>query len=527
MSQIIITPIPSINKSLIGNTITVHGWVENIRKGKVNTFIDLVDGPNKSIVNINNSHISSDNFLQCIVSGNNSLLSDFETVYRSSFISLTGIISELPPRAKTSKGVELKVTQLLHNSKSRHDYDSIVPLNSYNHDNHILYLRHNKRRNFILLTDLVLRALNKTASNMNMVKITPPLYGSVKCEGGSELYETDHFGTPAYLTQSSQMYLEAALPATLTGTYCDSPSFRKEKSRTKRHLTQFTHWECEMFGFYNFNMFLDFLKTFLNSFFANLFKLDKFKVLEVLQREEFIKEIISKDIKILKHEEAIQILNESKITKESGKTFEPYDDIPESQERKLIDNIGSIVFLTHFPTMTKAFYTATDPSDKTRALAIDVEFPFVGEILGCSLREPSSDVIKKKLELFTLRDLSDEILKKINNSEVNTESIRMEVDKIIHLQDNDLLKVKLSELLDSIHDSDKEKFKEKINNIPYSDYKWYCDLRDYGFAMTGGFGLGVERLVTWLSGGEIIDGMHNYSIHSVTTFPRTVDKLTP
>ena len=189
--------------------------------------------------------------------------------------------------------------------------------------------------------------MNETANSMNMIKVTPPLYGAVKCEGSSELYEMVHFGKSVYLTQSSQMYLEAVVPTILKSTYCDTPSFRKEKSRTKRHLTQFTHWEYEMFGFYDFDKFFNFLKEFIAIFFTKLFELDKYKVLEELNRIKFIENIISKPIKTLRHDEAITILNETGIKKENGQLFNSHDDIPESQERKLIDSIETIVFLTH------------------------------------------------------------------------------------------------------------------------------------------------------------------------------------
>jgi asparaginyl-tRNA synthetase len=518
-SVIQITPLVSVDNTLINQSVTVHGWVNSIRKGKQATFIDIMDNPDK-----NNS------LLQCVASGSHK--DAFDLVYHKSFICVTGTIVATPPKAKTIKGIEMQITNLVHNSMSKSDYDSIAPRGSYNHANHCLYLRHTERCNFILLTDLVLNALSDTARSMNMIKITPPLYGSVKCEGGSELYETDHFGTKAYLTQSSQMYLEATLPAVLTGTYCDVPSFRREKSRTKRHLTQFTHWECEVFGMYTLDMFLNFLRNFINTFFTKLFELDKFNVLNELGRVEFIKSIISKEITVLEHSSAINLLNETGVTKADGSKFEPYDDIPEAQERKLIDSIGTIVFLTKFPTMTKAFYTATDPQDKTRALAVDVEFPLVGEILGCSLRESSSSTLRQKLNLFTLRDVSDNIFTVMTELGLNNKEIETKIALLIHEQDDVKLKEYLLELIDLIKtqpatESTITSLLEQINNIPYDDYKWYFDLRDYGMAKTGGFGLGVERLVTWLSGGEIIDGTHNYSIHSVTTFPRTVDRLTP
>ncbi|ARF10244.1 asparaginyl-tRNA synthetase [Hokovirus HKV1] len=517
-----ITKISDITKQDAEKIIQVQGWIEKLRKGKNTYFIDLIDS------------FDTSNYLQCIVPKD--LIPSFEQVNRTAFIKIEGQIKELPAKYKTNKGVELHITKLLHHSHSKSDFDSLVPENSYSIKYHTLCLRH--KNIYVLLTDLVLKSLQITSMKMDLVEVNAPLYGGTKCEGGSELYEMDHFGQTAYLTQSSQMYLEAIVPVVKKGVYCDLPSFRKEKSRTKRHLTQFRHFELEMFGFYTFDDFLQYLTVFIKTFFETLFDLDKDNILKKLNRIDFIKEIINKEFLFLRHEEAINMLNEQGITKSDGTKFDKYDDIPEAQERKLIDQLNRIVFLTHFPIMTKAFYTATDPQDKTRALAVDIEFPHVGEIFGCSLREQKRDRLEEKFKLFTLRDYATQLIDHLIEYNLDTSLLT----KFIFEQDCQSLKDEIIKNINILKEIKKNLVKDlnkqelvkdlefdipDLDKIPYQDYEWYFQLRDYGFSNTGGFGLGVERLVTWLSGGDIIDGEHNYSIHSVTTFPRTVDKLYP
>jgi aspartyl/asparaginyl-tRNA synthetase len=276
------------------------------------------------------------------------------------------------------------------------------------------------------------------------------------------------------------------------------------------------------------DQFIEFVSNFLKTFFTNLFKLDVDKIIDKLGRGDFIKNIINKEFKVLKHADAIDMLNAAAITKADSTAFSSHDDIPEAQERKLIDDIGSVVMLSHFPIMTKAFYTAADNADKTRALAVDVEFPNVGEIMGCSLRETRREVLEAKLELFTLRDICDDIINVASEHNLDT----VKINKYIFEQDTASLKQEMLGTIDSIKLVDNSGYSwdgiiDQINNIPYNDYEWYFKLRDYGFGMTGGFGLGVERMVTWLSGGEKVDGEYNYSIHSVSTFPRTVDRICP
>lgn len=507
--------IASLDQSFIGQTITLKGCVGDFRSGKSMCFIDLYDGP------------MTQDKIQCF--GKTVVIKKLGEIYKQAYIQVQGKVKELPEEKRSFKCIELEITDILHHSPSHPDLIERIQegcgtriARELPH----LHARHKDPMLFVKLHDLVTRSLGLTAQAMGLVHIDAPSFGSVKCEGGSDVFEMDYFSKQVYFTQSSQMYLEYVTGAIKQGTWCSQYSYRAEKSRTKRHLTQFKHFEVEVPGFVGesaFDDFIEFLKTFIKTLFTILEKEDTDKVLEALGRKEFVKSYVEKEFVILSHEDAIKMLVSLDYKKADGTSFKSHDDIPEAAERMLIDKIDSIVLLTKFPAMTKAFYAKSDPSDKTRALAVDVEFPFVGEIIGSSLRESSFDDLHTKLKLFTLRDTSDEVfehLEKVYPLDHTIASKKDLVAKLIDCQDAEFLESTLLEIIKDFDTISKEKFGKKILEIPYKDYDWYMDLRKYGFQMTGGFGLGCERLVTWLAGGS-------YDILDSTTFIRTCDIASP
>lgn len=493
----------------IDKIITVSGWVDEIRYQKKTIFFNLRD----------NALISDT--IQCV--GDNILCKEF---CKETFVKIKCKVNRVPDKFKTRNGIELQVLEILYYLKSDSNFSSIVRMDSgaeTKFDQRHLFLRDKTMRAYGQLTALCLSSLRKTFKNCGCTEIIPPLFGSVKCEGGSDVFQMDHLGTKVFMTQSSQMYLEATLPI-FGRTFCIQPSFRAEKSHTKRHLTCFTHAECELNGFDTFEKFLDFLKNFINEFFKTILKKDKFGVLEELGRKEFLENFSKKEFMILSHIEAIKLLNEKGITKTDGSKFDEYDDIPESQERKLIDELDKIVLLTKFPSITKAFYSLSDPKDITRALACDVEFPGVGEIIGSSLREYDYDQLTKKLELFTLRDTSEKILDLLKIYNDKYSDLIKQINDCIKKMDAKDLKTSLIEAIEIINtlkpkDIIIDDLKKEIMEIPYDAYQWYFDLRKYGSALTGGFGLGVERMITWLAGVD--------NVKTVTMFPRFDGRLKP
>ena len=507
--------ISELSTSDIGKIVTIAGWVESIRYQKKLVFFELRFGALKR------------DTIQCVSSG--ASLDVCSLFCKDSYVELSVLIKKVPDGHSTLSGIECEIQSVKHESPSCTDITTRVcstsgPETKFK-ERH-LYVRELQMRQYAALTSLVLSVLRKTFESFDCEEILPPLFGSVKCEGGSDVFTMDHLGTPVYMTQSSQMYLEAMVPVQ-GPVYCIQPSFRAEKSHTRRHLTCFTHAECELSGFDSFDAFVEFLQEFVKRFLQRLIKKDKKGILEEIQRKKFVEAYLTKGFKVLSHKEAIQKLREFDIKKTDGSDFEEMDDIPEAQERKLIDTIDQIVFLTKFPIMTKAFYTASD-SDPTRALAADVEFPHVGEIMGCSMRECVYEELKKKLKLFTLRDLGDEVIDLCSEkvelvAEIRSSVLSRDAEKLESILQRAVQSLitgfKPSPATDPTIWAKYKKIEKDITDIPYEKYQWYFDLRRYGSGKTGGFGLGVERLICWLAGAD--------SVKHVTMWPRFDGQLTP
>ncbi len=504
--------------TFVGKQVIVSGWIDTIRYSKKIIFFELRDGP------------TPDDIVQCVGTRSICICNDEKEFSKETYVEILFTVSKVPEKHHTKKGFEMKVEKVLHASSSDTDFSGRVPKDAGPHvklvERH-LYVRDEKMRLYAGLTDLVLRAIRKTFRKMKCTEIIPALFGSVKCEGGSDIFEMDHMGETAFLTQSSQMYLEASVPA-VGDCYCIAPSFRKEKSATRRHLSCFTHVEAEFSGAKSLPIYIMLLQQFIMKLFSSLLEEDDDGILEALDRKSFVEEWMGKEMMILEHKDAIKLLKEYGITKKDGTDYEEHDDIKEAEERQLIDKIDKIVFLTKFPLMSKAFYSKTDSDDSTRAACVDVEFPGVGEIIGAAVREDDYETLRQKLQLFTLRDIASEMIEKLDEFAEAGKDLDLVSEQKEQIQ-KDILAMdakKLSddlliclEYVDFFTRDEVDKFTKDIIEIPYDSYDWYFDLRKYGAGRTAGFGLGLERFVTWIAGA--------HSVKDTTMFPRFMGYLKP
>jgi len=246
-------------------------------------------------------------------------------------------------------------------------------------DKRHLVLRGERTSDIMRIRDLVTRSLREFFFQRNFAEVTPPTIVQTQVEGGSTLFSFKYFDQEAYLTQSSQLYLETLLPS-FENVFCVLPSFRAEKSRTRRHLTEYTHIEAEM-AWFEFDDLLEFMEDMI------------IHVYEFLIPNPLIKkfnlnlQVPKKPFERVSYHKAIDLLREFNIKGETGEFLEYGDDITEGPERALVDTINQPTFLTHFPLGMKPFYMKVNAEDPKIMNAADLLLPGVGEIIGGSQRE--------------------------------------------------------------------------------------------------------------------------------------------
>jgi asparaginyl-tRNA synthetase len=222
------------------------------------------------------------------------------------------------------------------------------------------------------------------------VCIDSPILTPAACEGTSTLFATDYFGDTAYLSQSGQLYLEPAAAA-LGKVYCFGPTFRAEKSKTRRHLTEFWMVEPEV-AWMRFDGLLELAEEFVAELVARVLERCK-EDLERLERDPAkLEAATARPYPRIDYADA--------ITRLQGKGFEIKfgDDFGGDEETALSDEVGRPVMITRFPAAIKAFYMEPDPVDPTRALALDVIAPEgYGEIIGGSERIGSYELLEKRI----------------------------------------------------------------------------------------------------------------------------------
>ncbi|UCG04059.1 MAG: asparagine--tRNA ligase [Candidatus Heimdallarchaeota archaeon] len=257
-------------------------------------------------------------------------------------------------------------------------------------DKRHLVLRGEQASNIMRFRDLITRAFREFFFQREFVEVAPSTIVQTQVEGGSTLFAFKYFDHEAYLTQSSQLYLETVLPS-LGNVFCVLPSFRAEKSRTRRHLTEYTHIEAEM-PWYEFEELLDFMEDMI------IYVYTKAKETPILEKFNPSLDIPSKPFELVTYEQAIDLLREYRIKGESETYLEYGDEIPEGPERALVDRIGSPTFLTHFPKGMKPFYMKLNPQNPEVMNAADLLIPNVGEIIGGSQREDDLDILLERMK---------------------------------------------------------------------------------------------------------------------------------
>lgn len=364
----------------LSTRVRVTGRIHRLRVQKDVIFVTLQDGYG---------------FLQCVFTGDLVKTYDAMTFTQETALEIWGEMWEVPPKQHAPGDRELHADYFEVIGRAAGDKQAITTRVAADADqqtlldNRHLVLRGEISSSVMKVRAAVLRAFRQTYEDLkpSCLEVTPPCMVQTQVEGGATLFEFDYYGEKAYLTQSSQLYLETCLPS-LGNVFCVAPSFRAEKSLTRRHLSEYTHIEAEL-DFITFDDLLAHLELVMCTVIDIVLAHPPTAALVASLNPKFTKP--ERPFKRMRYADAIDWLREHDILNEDGKPHTFGDDIAEAAERKMTDIINRPIFLTHFPVKIKAFYMQKDKVDKTITESVDCLMPGVGEIVGGSMRMSDYD----------------------------------------------------------------------------------------------------------------------------------------
>lgn len=365
-------------KELVDSEVTIRGWIRNRRLGKSMWFIDLRDGSDE---------------VQCalyVPDASPELVNQLKEADLESIVEFTGKVVE---NSKASGGVELqvssgKVLQSVNNFPINKPDHSIQHLMKYRH----LWIRSRKQVAILKIRDALIRALRDFMELNSFINVDTPIFTPNACEGTTTLFEVDFHGDKAYLAQSGQLYNEANAAA-LGRVYCFGPTFRAEKSATRRHLLEFWMLEMEA-AFYDFEDNLHFQEQMLAYVVERILANHK-PELELLERDFSDLEAATQlPYHRLHYRDAVKLLNDSG---NAELAMEPGDDFGAPHEVFISQQFDRPVFVHHYPTKIKPFYMKVDAQEPDYVLNADLLVPGLGELIGGSQREDSLELLLNRI----------------------------------------------------------------------------------------------------------------------------------
>ncbi len=356
----------------VGETVTLQGWVyARTSKGKLH-FVQLRDGTG---------------FVQCVLFQKNVPQELFDAISAAGQESSLVLTGEVHADERAPGGFELKVSdgKVLQNAvdypigPKEHGTDFLL-------SNRHLWLRSKRQWAVLRIRDAVVTALRNFFDERGFVCIDSPMFTPSACEGTSTLFEVDYFDDKAYLTQSGQLYAEASAMA-FGKVYCFGPTFRAEKSKTRRHLTEFWMLEPEI-AFAELEDVMQLAEDMMVYVVKNILERRK-PELEALERDLSKLTCITGGFPRITYEEASKIL-----LAHPESEFVAGDDFGAPDETILSNMHDQPLMITHYPKDVKSFYMKADPVDPTKVQCVDVIGPEgVGELIGGSQREEDLDVL--------------------------------------------------------------------------------------------------------------------------------------
>jgi asparaginyl-tRNA synthetase len=434
----------------VGQEVTIQGWVYNhTHKGKL-VFLLLRDGSG---------------FVQCVVFKNDLPAELFERathLAQESSVIVTGNVRADSRAPGIPGGYELGVTALQIVQEAAGDY----PLALKEHgvefvmDNRHLWIRMPSQWAILRVRAAVISAIRDWLDTHGFIHMDTPILTPAACEGTTTLFETPYFDEGvAYLAQSGQLYNEANI-FSFGKVYCFGPTFRAEKSKTRRHLTEFWMVEPEI-AFCDLDQLME-IEEQMVSYVVQRILSERAAELKSLERDTTLLQAVQPPFPRLSYDEAVEILKQIRAETDDPEQKELLNiewgmDFGSPHETELTRRFGKPVFVYGYPTQVKAFYMEPWPGRPEVCKSADLLAPEgYGEIIGGSERIADYDLMLQRL---------------------------------------------------------------RQHNLPEEAFRWYLELRRYGSVPHSGFGLGVERTVSWLCGIQ--------HIRETIAFPRTIKRVYP
>ncbi|HEY3124555.1 MAG TPA: asparagine--tRNA ligase [Thermoanaerobaculia bacterium] len=427
------TPLSRIGEKN-GQAATVRGWLYNRRSSGRIQFLIVRDGTG---------------YLQAVVARADVAPSVWDTAERATqecSLTVTGMVRE---ETRAPGGYEMAVSsvEILGPSENYpitpkdHGVDFLMGLRH-------LWMRSSQQHAVLRVRSEIEQAIRDFFYGRDFVLIDSPILTGSSVEGTSTLFETDYFGEKAYLSQSGQLYLEPAAAA-FGKVYCFGPTFRAEKSKTRRHLTEFWMIEPEV-AFLEFEGLCELAEEMVVSLLSRA--LDRCKQdLKRLERDTSKLAAVRRPFPRITYRQAIDKLRKKGFEVKFG------DDLGADEETALASESDQPLIVTRFPAAIKSFYMQPDPDDAEVVLGLDMLAPEgYGEIIGGSQRIHDLTLLERRL---------------------------------------------------------------KEHKLSKESYEWYLDVRRYGTFPHSGFGMGLERFVTWVC------GIHH--LREAIPYPRTLKRIYP
>jgi asparaginyl-tRNA synthetase len=424
--------------SFVGQTITIQGWLYNHRSSGKIRFLEMRDG--------------STGTLQCVVAQGTADDATFALtgdLTQESSLVVTGLAKAHPKKAGVFE-MDVHHVELVQKAEANYPISHKEHGPEHLMQNRHLWLRTPRQVAIARVRAGIVKSIRDFFDSRDFVLMDAPILTPSACEGTSTLFSTDYFDETAYLTQSGQLYGEVGAMA-FGKTYVFGPTFRAEKSKTRKHLTEFWMVEPEI-AFWDLEQNMTLGEQLVSTIMRDALTRHKGELTLLGRDIPTLEKIAEGGFPRVHYNDCVEMLNKN------GHPFQWGDDFGAPEETKIGNLFGDKpVWIHHFPKDIKSFYFKLDKDDPRYALGCDLIAPHGwGEVIGGGIREESYETLKAAIEHHKLK---------------------------------------------------------------LEDYQWYLDLRRYGSVPHGGFGLGLERTVSWVCGLE--------HVRETIAFPRMLNYLRP